>query len=46
MKEPCRLANHPRAIVGWCDLSQAMVVAIVDIPKARGEIPADVGEVA
>ena len=38
--------NHPRVIADWCDLSIAVVVAIIDILKARGEIPRSVGEVA
>lgn len=46
VKEACRLANHPRVIADWCDMSIAVVVAIIDILKARGEIPREVGEVA
>lgn len=46
VKEACRFANHPRVIADWCDMSIAVVVAIIDILKARGEIPRSVGEVA
>lgn len=46
VKEACRLSNHPRVIADWCDLSIAVVVAIIDILKARDEIPRNVGEVA
>jgi hypothetical protein len=49
VKEACRMFNHPRYISAWCDgLSIAVVVAIIENLKARGEIPSDgeCGEVA
>ncbi len=39
VKEACRIANHPRVIADWCELSLSAVVAIVENLKARGEIP-------
>ncbi|WP_273845458.1 hypothetical protein [Rubrobacter calidifluminis] len=41
VKEACRLANHPRVIAGWCELSLSVVVAIIENLKARGELPED-----
>lgn len=41
VREACRLSNNLRVIAGWCDLSLAVVAAIVRILKARGEIPVD-----
>lgn len=43
VKDACRIANHPRVIADWCELSLAAVVAIIDNLKARGEIPQSVG---
>lgn len=43
VRDACRIANHPRVIADWCDMSLATVVAIIDNLKARGEIPKSVG---
>ena len=39
VRDACRIANHPRVIAAWCDLSVAVVVAIIENLKARGELP-------
>jgi hypothetical protein len=43
VKDACRIANHPRVIADWCELSLAAVVAIIENLQARGEIPEDAG---
>lgn len=39
VKDACRFADHPRVIAGYCEMSIAVVVAIIENLKARGEIP-------
>lgn len=39
VRDACRIANHPRVIAAWCDLSVAVVMAILMNLAARGELP-------
>lgn len=39
VRDACRIANHPRVIADWCELSLAVVVAIIDNLRARNELP-------
>lgn len=39
VKDACRISNHPRVIANWCEMSVAVVVAIIETLKARGELP-------
>lgn len=39
VKDACRIFNQPRLVADWCEMSIAVVVAIIGILDARGELP-------
>lgn len=41
VREAARMSNDSRVIAAFCEISVAVVVAILEILDARGELPAD-----